>query len=199
MPHTIALFTGSFNPPTLAHRQVLQRVRQELPTVPVVVIPAARTIHKDPSTLAPFANRMAMVSMMVAGLDDVSVSEVATHVPSAETVALVAAVRAQYNSAHIILVMGADVFATLPQWQDWQVLTADNSFYVLARHPGAIDGVVMPTPLVTQASDLATQPCWYADKSFVADASASAVRAGDGHDYLADDVRDYIAQHGLYL
>jgi nicotinate-nucleotide adenylyltransferase len=198
MAKPVILFTGSFNPPTIAHRQVLERLQQQLPDIPIVVLPAARTVHKDPASLAPFDDRMAMARLMANGLRGVTVSDIAATVPSAETAPLLSALRTQVGNSHTILAMGADVFATLPQWQDWQTLAANNSFYVLARHPDAIDGFTMPTPQVESAAALINQSCWYGDAEFVATASASAVRAGTGADYLTADVCEYISMCGLY-
>lgn len=199
----IIIFAGSFNPPTTAHRKILTELQAELPGVSIVVLPAPRTPHKDPASLAPFEHRMDMCRLMVRGLPDVTVSDFATTVDSDQTIDIIEAWRTQNPDAHIIWVMGADSFVSLPVWHRWREVMETVAIYVLARADLTADiedtepAVSFATHRTREAAMLASGNSWYVHPEFHAPVSATAARAGDT-DMVLQSVRDYIVQHDLY-
>lgn len=192
MTKVIALFFGSFNPPTRAHGHMVQRLTERM-AIPALLVPVAAAPHKA-DALAPFAHRMAMAHLLADTLSDIVVSTIAGDIASAETIDIISALRRQHANAHFVLAMGADVAITLPRWRDAEKLLAENSFYVFPR-----DGVTINLPgrQVDIPSALGTPGTWHTDSTFAVMGSATAARAGDG-DLLLPSVRDYIALHGLY-
>lgn len=136
----MALFGGSFNPPTRAHRLAAERVRAALPDASLTLLPAPRVAHKDPASLVPFHHRLHMVRLAVEDMVNVTVSDFADQVDSPQTVEFLRAYRAAYPDRHIIWVMGADSFASLPEWDAWEEIMTTTALYVLAR-PDQIDGL----------------------------------------------------------
>lgn len=203
MTKAILIFAGSFNPPTTAHRLILTELQRQLPGVPVLVLPAPRTPHKDPATLAPFVHRMAMCRALIDGLDNVRVDDFATTVNSDQTIDIIDAYRAAHPGVHVIWVMGADSFVSLPVWHRWRAVIGGTALYVLAR-PGLTRGLDESQPAqefaaqrTHEVADLLLAPRWFIDPHFDVPVSATAARAGDGS-LLMPTVRDYIATHGLY-
>lgn len=203
MTKTIIIFAGSFNPPTTAHRLILTELQAELPGVPIMVLPAPRTPHKDPATLAPFEDRMAMCALMVDGLADVTVSDFAASVDSTQTIDILESYREQNPETHVIWVMGADSFVSLPVWHRWHDVIEGTALYVLSR-PDLTDGLEDSALAIEYASKrtrdaamLVTGNSWYVDLHFDVSVSATAARAGDSTQLLPA-VRDYIASHALY-
>lgn len=203
MTKPVLIFAGSFNPPTTAHRLILTELQAELPGVSVVVLPAPRTPHKDPKTLAPFDHRMAMCRLLIDGLPHTSVSDFATTVESDQTIDLIEAWRAQHPDDHIIWVMGADSFVSLPVWHRWREVIGNTALYVLARPGLAHDvddneaAVEFAKQRTREAAMLVTGNSWYVDPHFDQPVSATAARAGD-NSLLLPAVRDYIEAHNLY-
>lgn len=203
MTKPVLIFAGSFNPPTTAHRLILTELQAELPDVPIVVLPAPRTPHKDPKTLAPFADRMAMCGLLIDGMKDARVSDFATTVDSDQTIDIIEAWRAAHKDDHIIWVMGADSFVSLPVWHRWRDVIGSTALYVLAR-PGLAQDIDDSEPArefaqlrTREAALLVSGDNWLVDPHFDQPASATAARAGD-ESLLLPAVRDYITQHELY-
>jgi len=208
MKQTIALFGGSFNPPTRAHRLIINRIQAALPGVPLVLLPAPRVAHKDPRTLAPFPDRMAMMELLTQDMDNVTVSDFSDSVQSAQTVELLDAYRIAMPDTHFVWVMGADSFVSLPQWDRWTDIIENTSLYVLARND-QVEAIHHTQPAqdyavleCKTAADITSRVGWYMDTAFTAPFSATAVRnalaSGEPSPFLTDTVADYINAHGLY-
>lgn len=205
---TIAIFGGSFNPPTRAHRLVVETVKDALQGVPVVVLPAPRVAHKDPATLAPFADRLHMARLAYDNMPQVTVSDFAEHVDSAQTVDLLDAYRAAHPDRRVIWVMGADSFVSLPLWERWEDIITTTPLFVLARKD-QVDPIHHAEPAqrfaaleTTTPETLLESPGWYLDTDFTAPFSATDVRTalarGEASPYLDPSVASFIATRGLY-
>lgn len=204
MTKPIIIFPGSFNPPTTAHRLILTELQRCLPQTPIIILPATRTPHKDPAGLAPFAHRLAMCQLTVRDMVDVSVSDFAAQVSSDQTIDIIEAYRHAAPEAHIIWVLGADSFVSLPVWHRWRDVIGSTALFVLAR-PELTQDLDAAQPAKEFAATRTTDPsvlldavAWYVDPHFNAPVSATAARAGQNNQLLPD-VRDYIEQHGLYV
>jgi nicotinate-nucleotide adenylyltransferase len=204
----ISLFGGSFNPPTLAHRKVVEALQAALPSVPVALLPAPLVAHKDPASLVAFDHRMNMARLLAGDLGDVKVSDFSLQVSSAQTVDVLRAWRATYPGHHVIWVMGADSFASLPQWDEWEDIVQTTSLYVVARrdHVQAVHDT-LPAQLfaaheLAEPQALAQQVGWYVNSEFDVPVSATAARAalalGEASPFILPNVAEYIARYGLY-
>lgn len=199
----ILIFTGSFNPPTTAHRLILDTLRQKLAGVPCVVMPAPATAHKPAQQLAPFEHRLQMCRLAFGDLPDTTISDFAASVPSVQSIDLIEAWRRQSAPAvpHIIWVMGADSFVSLPQWHRWREVIGAIALYVLARDGSDIAACAAAHEFMAlrarAPSETADRVCWYVDHDFANNGSATAARAGDTR-LLAPAVYDYLNQHKLY-
>jgi nicotinate-nucleotide adenylyltransferase len=149
-----------------------------------------------------------MMQLTVEDMDNVTVSDFANIVQSPQTIDTLDAYRIAHPDTHIIWVMGADSFISLPQWERWTEIMETTSLYILARteQVAAIHNTE-PAEIYAQlecksADKITTRVGWYLDTQFHAPFSATAVRnalqRGETSPYIADNVAEYILANRLY-
>lgn len=143
----IGLLGGTFDPVHNGHLRLAIEVRRLLDLAEIRLIPCAQPPHRDAPSAAP-GQRAKWVRVAVANepglrLDD---RELLRDGPS-YTVDTLASLRAELPDTPLCLIMGTDVFATLPGWHEWQQLF-DYAHIVLINRPG--DNTVLPDAVQAQ-------------------------------------------------
>lgn len=119
----IGIFGGTFDPLHIAHLRLAIEARETLSLTRVLFVPAGQPLLREVPQAGP-QQRLDMVACALAGepgfaLDD---TEVVTRSLS-YTVTTLERLRVQYGAARpLVLLMGADAFARLPEWHRWQTL-----------------------------------------------------------------------------
>jgi nicotinate-nucleotide adenylyltransferase len=188
----IGLFGGTFDPPHVAHVALARAALEALQLDAVRWIPAGQPWQKT-REVTPAAQREAMVRLAIDGeprfvLDRIEIERAG---PS-YTLDTVQALHAARPQAQLFLVIGADQYAGLHTWRDWQVLLGLVTLAV-ANRPGAVPPVnaevlrfphrVLPLPML--------------------DISATDIRARAARGLPVDalvpaEVARYIDSHALY-
>ncbi len=119
------LYGGSFDPPTLAHRRVLEIARAAYPEAELVVIPAGVPPHKERRELRPAEARLAMARLAFGDIPGLRVSD--EECRRAGPSFTVDTLRAQKRDTHalppelrprLFLLMGSDSTLSLPKWRE---------------------------------------------------------------------------------
>ena len=122
----IGLFGGSFDPPHAGHLHVARAARERFDLDRVVFVPAAEPPHKPGRALAPGADRLAMLHLLLAGEPRCEVSDMELVRGSRSfTVDTVRALPAQLGEpaeCEIYLLLGSDNLPGLPQWREARAL-----------------------------------------------------------------------------
>ncbi|MCD7858698.1 MAG: nicotinate-nicotinamide nucleotide adenylyltransferase [Firmicutes bacterium] len=124
------VYGGSFDPPTVAHAEILRRLEEAFHPARRIVVPTGDSYDWKEKTA--FAHRFRMAQLAFPGciLSDVEQRE-GFH----GTVDTLRILRSLYGEVHFC--MGADNLLTLPQWKHADELVQENFFLVFAR--GGID------------------------------------------------------------
>lgn len=130
----LAILGGTFDPVHLGHLCVAWEAG-ELLDAEVRLVPASVPPHR-PQPVASVEQRVAMLRVALAGQDRLGLDlrELERAGPS-YTVDTLAALRAEYGTRPLILLLGADAFAGLPGWHRWEQLFELAHLGVFAR-PG---------------------------------------------------------------
>lgn len=194
---------GTFDPPHLGHLVLAQEVHTRLALDTVWFVPAAQPPHKTGKVVSPVDDRVAMVQRAI--VDDhrfgLCPIELSRSGPS-YTVDTLGALRERWGpAAEIVLILGWDMLAYLPQWHEAVELVRRANRIAAAHRPGfdarsgelaaveaALPGlreklVLMPVPQVDISSTLVRTRV----------ASSLPIR------YLVPDaVAEYVTARGLY-
>lgn len=211
----LGIFGGTFDPVHFGHLRLAEEARQQLGLGQVLWIPAGHPPLRDrPHTAA--ADRLAMAAKAIEGnpafaLDDAEVNATA----ASYTVDTLARLRRSHGSQRsLVLLLGADAFARLEQWQRWHELF-DLAHIAVATRPGhsvqkvgAGDTAALSSEFAARRgdpADLRTAPAGRIVPFDITalDISATALRRllkqGNAPRYLVPDaVLDYIHHHHLY-
>lgn len=130
----LAIFGGTFDPIHLGHLCVAWEA-SELLDADVLMMPSGMPPHRPP----PIASAPQRLAMLQVALRDQSrlildARELARSGPS-YTIDTLVDLRAEHGNRPLALLLGADAFAGLPEWHDWQRLFALAHIGVLSR-PG---------------------------------------------------------------
>ena len=192
-PHRIALFGGSFDPVHAGHLAIADAAVQESALDRVIFLPAAQSPHKiDRPSAASAADRLAMLRLATAdrGWADVSDWELGRPPPSWSWHA-VAHFRQQFPESELYWLLGADQWATLPDWANAEYLRENLIFLIFPRPPAP-----QPKPREGWRSQhLTTQ---HLANSTAIRAALKAADASAWQHFLPPSVATYIENNALY-
>jgi nicotinate-nucleotide adenylyltransferase len=188
-PERICLFGGTFDPIHIAHLRIANEALKNFSLHRVLFVPAANPPHKAGDLVSPFEDRFRMVEIAVAPYPSFVVSRIeATGEPN-YTIDTVERFRKDLLAEDkLFFLIGADAFSEIRSWNRWEDLFKLIQFIVVSR-PGE-DFVEPPGALVHRLEGLDLQ------------ISSSEIRqrlaAGESVAEVPVEVREYIAQRGLY-
>jgi len=133
----IGLFGGTFDPVHLAHLRTAEEVREALELDRIELVLSARPPHKVPGMQASADHRRRMLELATAGHPPlrVNVSELEREGPS-YSVDTVRATQARDPDAALTFILGADAFAEIATWKEYENFLALCDVCVISR-PGA--------------------------------------------------------------
>ena len=214
----IGLLGGTFDPIHIAHLRLAEEAREALQLDAVRLIPAGQPPHRD-TPGASSQQRLAMALLAAEGNPGLHVDAGEVHSPKASyTVATLERLRTELGGDRpLVLILGADAFASLPAWHRWQELF-ELAHLAVANRPGHAPrdrrwpGALSPeldracaSRVTTRSAELAAAPAGRVMPFDMTplDISATHIRAlllqGRSCRYLLrDTVLDYIETHSLY-
>ncbi len=127
MKNTV-IFGGTFNPPHLAHRQILESICGLEETSKVIVMPTSIPPHKICPDLACDADRYEMCRLAFSGIENVTVSDAEIRrAGKSYTYDTVSAFKKIYPNEPLSIVCGGDMVVSFTQWYRYKeiIKTAD--------------------------------------------------------------------------
>jgi nicotinate-nucleotide adenylyltransferase len=113
---------GTFDPIHVGHLAIAAEARAALGLSRILFVPAARPPHRPAATIAPAADRVAMVGLAIKGHPDFELSRIELRRPgpsyTSDTVAeLAAAERAAGRVPDLTFILSAETLRDLPTWR----------------------------------------------------------------------------------
>lgn len=129
----IALFGGSFDPVTNAHRDIIAALSSRFDKV--VVMPTAVSPFKtDRRPFASDKERCEMLKRAVKGIDNAAVSKYEINREGVSyTIDTVRHLKKKYGGARIFTVIGSEELPFLSAWKEAEELKKETTFYVVER------------------------------------------------------------------
>lgn len=186
----LGILGGTFDPPHVGHLLAAYGALEALALDRLVLIPAARQPLKAEAAMTSPGHRLAMTRLLAAADPRLAVDAIEIEREGLSfTVETMRAYRSRHPEADLVLLMGEDAAATLPQWREPAALAALVRVVVLTRGDGAT-----ALPPGFRSERLATRRV---------DVSATEIRARVRaglpiRGFVTDAVADYIAAHQLY-
>lgn len=130
----VAIYGGTFDPVHNGHVEVARRVQQLFEIDEIVFVPACVPPHKRNANITSAFHRFAMLALATEGDQKLHVSTIELDAPelpyAVETVA-----RMKKASVRTFFLVGADSWAEISTWHEWQKLIAMCDLIVATR-PG---------------------------------------------------------------
>ena len=227
----IAFFGGSFDPPHMGHLGIARAAQAALQLNTVLFTPVASQPLKPLGSSASFEDRIAMTELAIRGLPNFAISFADAPDPSGEpnyTIDTLHRLQAQYPSAQLFTLMGADSYLSLRRWYRAADIPIFAPLIVASRPGQRLEHLAESLPDGLSIEETEGQPGtsqelrlrvftvrnpagaaapFYLLPGLEIEISATAIRdnvnaaldrACIGHNLLPESVCDYIAAHDLY-
>jgi nicotinate-nucleotide adenylyltransferase len=195
----LGLLGGTFDPPHYGHLVAAQEAACQLDLGRVLFLPARQNPLKRGEQISSAEDRCHMVSLAIEGNPLFSLSRADLDRPSPSyTVDLLRALRAEWPTAELFFLVGADIVPELPRWHAPSAVL-ELATLVAFNRPGApvpsIAALEQALPAAAHRVILLEVP----GMSISATELRARVRAGRPIRYLTPpDVEAYIRERGLY-
>ncbi|WP_104696820.1 MULTISPECIES: nicotinate (nicotinamide) nucleotide adenylyltransferase [unclassified Helicobacter] len=128
----LALYGGSFDPPHIAHIQIIKEASKKLKVDLLIVMVAYQNPFKQKST---FGNnlRLEWMKKSCLGINKVFVSDFEIKQKIKYTIDTINFLEKKYSPQSIDLILGEDNLLTLPQWRDFNILKNKVNFVFVRR------------------------------------------------------------------
>ncbi len=193
----IAIYGGTFDPVHLGHLEIGRRISQLFAIDQFVFVPARQAPHKQDREVSSAFHRYAMLTLATQNDPKLYVSSFELDRPGRQyTVDTLTHFRSEFGeSTELFFVMGADSWAEITTWRDWDKLTTHANLIVVTR-PGF---KVAPPHQERGRKQI------FVSDAVMMDVSATAVRqtAREGNErklnqFVPLEVANYIRKYGLF-
>ncbi len=196
----MGIYGGAFNPPHLGHIRAAAYGAEALGLDKVLLIPTNISPHKQsPQNTASAQQRLQMLELATSNLEKLQVSDVEiARGGQSYTYETILQLHRENPDAELTLFMGTDMFLTLLQWRNPQIILENAAIGVFYR--GDRDEIVQVGEQAERVRAMGAKV--HLIENPVTQVSSTLLRSllvfGCAGDYLPDGVEDYIKAAGLY-
>ncbi len=128
----IAFYGGSFDPPHIGHLAIARRLLEVFALDEFVFVPAFHAPHKKDKKPTSAFHRFAMLALETNDAPNIKVSKMELELPERPySIETLTRLKTELTGTEIFFVMGADSWADITTWREWEkVLTIVNIIVV---------------------------------------------------------------------
>lgn len=123
------VYGGSFNPPTLAHQAIIDKLINLYPEAKIIVVPVGDNYRKK--DLAPFFHRAEMVKLLIEPYHQVLISTIEGVHPFMGTFNTLKTLSKSYENLHVVI--GQDQLEFIDSWIKAKELLNTFPFMIMKR------------------------------------------------------------------
>ena len=130
----IAFYGGSFDPLHVGHLEIARALSEQFDLDEFVFIPAFHAPHKKDRKPTSAFHRYAMIALATNDLPKIEVSRIELELPERPyTVETLTRLKNELPTAEIFFVMGADSWADILTWREWETVLTLVDIIVVTR------------------------------------------------------------------
>jgi len=130
----IGIYGGTFDPVHCGHLAVAEAVSDAFALDRIFFVPAFTPPHKRKRMISSPFHRMAMLALATADSPKMLISTVELEAPSRPyTVETLGQLRIEFQPARLFFVMGADSFADVTSWREYEAILSEYDVVVVTR------------------------------------------------------------------
>lgn len=189
----IAVYGGSFNPPTVAHYNIAEHLIDMNYCSDLIFLPVGDYYNKP--DLIGSRHRIKMLEILCEKLKNCTVSGLETKYEHfIGTVNILDYFKKKYPYREISFVLGKDNLFSLSSWIEVERLLSQYKILVITRYKNDVDEIVENDPVLSKyRSNIIFV------KDFIPiDISSSEYRKINRDNYVLPEVNEYIYKHNLY-
>ena len=190
----LGVFGGTFDPIHNGHLRIAETVLKKTDLDEILFIPSASPPHKSPQQILSFEHRWNMVNLAIFGKPAISASDIEQRLGGVSyTVRTLEALKNEYSTSEIYMIIGSDSLLGLPSWKEPEMLAAQCRFVVYPRSD----------------ADASKAEKRFLDKAILLDTELIRISSSDIRSRVAkkisitglvhEKVERYIKEHRLYL
>lgn len=128
----IGFFGGSFNPPTIAHFEIVKLAKKEFNLDKVIIVPMGDKYEKK--DLLPFKYRFRMLEIMFENFDDVEISSLQVNQQERSyAIDTFRIIDEKYKNDERFFIMGLDNFVNIRKWKASSELLNKRKYIIFKR------------------------------------------------------------------
>lgn len=195
----IAMFGGSFNPIHLGHTKLIKAIVKECDIQKLILVPTGITPHKSNKEMVSDFHRFNMCKLATDDFDFVEVSDIEIKREGKSfTYITINSLKELYPKDNLHLIVGADMFMTLQDWKNPDVIFKNAKIIAIPRDDVDYNKLLVQSEFLNKLG----AEC-YVLKDSVMDVSSSEIRNKIGEsidvsDLLSPEVLKYINDNDLY-
>lgn len=193
------LYGGTFNPPHLGHLAAAKTAWEHLSPDKMIWMPAGDPPHKAlPAGTPSAAHRLEMSRLALLGFDGAEVSDLEVRLGLRYTLDTATALEAAAPGIRLTILIGADMLMSLHSWSRAPELLARYPIAALSRSKGSQHELAERAHELERGFGARITVLPHVPVEISSSRLRELLRRGEGREYLAGPVWDFIAFHGLY-
>lgn len=184
----IIVYGGSFNPPTKAHLEIINKLNDNFKPFKIIVLPTGNN-YTWKNNLIDFHDRSMMLELMLKSIKNIEISDIENNQNFLGTYHTLNTIKKMYENQKIYFVLGTDNLTKFDKWLNINELLTDFSFIIIKRPGFKLD--------LSLLDKFRSQ---YKVLDFDSEVSSTLIRTNlkKYKHWLTNDVYEYISNKDLY-